>query len=148
MKFKTFNKQYLKTKELAEITKTSLIVLEQYKPHYCEIAKDGFINLNFISDQEIQFLNEQYREKSKPTDVLSWGFFESQLLPHEAIGEIYISVDTLKRQAKEKNHPIRQELIFLIVHGLLHIFEYDHQDDLQELEMDNITNEIISALII
>lgn len=146
MFFRVHNKKYITHSELQNIANITLRILKSYKPEFCEIAKNHAVSLNFISDKEIQILNSTYRKKDKPTDVLSWGFLTTPLNQYELAGEIYVSLDTLKRQSKQKAKTIKQELIFLIVHGLLHIFEYDHQNDAEEDEMNSITDLILSKI--
>ena len=142
------NKKYLTHKTLNHVISVFSEEIKNAKPLLFSNAVNHAISLNFVNDREIQILNTTYRNKDKPTDVLSWGFLLSPLHTNEIAGEIYISVDTLKRQARAKRKSIPNELIFLIVHALLHIFEYDHQTDEQEAEMDLLTDRVISKLCI
>lgn len=134
------------SKKINELEEASAKVLSQANPSLYQIAKDHPIEISFISDAEIQKLNKVHRQKDKPTDVLSWGFLNSELQANEICGEIYISTETCQRQAKEKNHSTEYEIIYLITHGLLHIFEYDHQTDEQEQEMNKVQQSIMSRL--
>jgi probable rRNA maturation factor len=146
MHFRVHNKKYITHQELAKIAIATHSIIKKYKPNLHKISTGHAVSLNFISDKEIQILNSTYRKKDKPTDVLSWGFLTTPLNQHELAGEIYVSIDTLKVQAKQKRKTIKQELIFLIVHGLLHIFEYDHNTDEEELEMNMLTDEILGEI--
>jgi probable rRNA maturation factor len=76
----------------------------------------------FTDDIEIQSLNRDYRAKDKPTDVLSFPLEKDGYL-----GDIAISMQTARRQAKEFGAHLRDELLRLIIHGVLHIegFEYE-----------------------
>lgn len=80
------------------------------------------ITVVFTDDREIRFLNRNFRGKDKPTDVLSFIGEEEGYL-----GDLIISVQTLKRQAKEFKVTVLQELLRLIVHGTLHLLGYDHE---------------------
>lgn len=76
----------------------------------------------FVSDLEIQRLNKQWRQKNKPTDVLS---FPAEV---EGIsGDIVISVERAKAQAVEWGHDLPEEILVLVVHGLMHLRGYDHE---------------------
>jgi len=87
----------------------------------------GIINVVFVNDAYIHALNKNYREKDKPTDILSFNYFdEDPKNENETIGEIYISIDTAKRQAKEAGEIFEDELNKLFVHGFLHLHGYDH----------------------
>ncbi|MDR0306577.1 MAG: rRNA maturation RNase YbeY [Chitinispirillales bacterium] len=77
--------------------------------------------LILCSDYFIRKLNRQYRGKDKPTDVLSFEFSDQDLL-----GEIYISLQRAKTQARSYGLTYDEELKRLLVHGLLHLMGYDH----------------------
>ena len=74
------------------------------------------------NDKEIHILNREYRKKDKATDVLS---FPSNVQSY--LGDLIISVDTARIQAKEYGVSLLDELTRLIVHGLLHLLGYDHE---------------------
>ncbi|MFH0838513.1 MAG: rRNA maturation RNase YbeY [Patescibacteria group bacterium] len=87
-------------------------------------AMDGVLNVVFVNDKYIRALNKAYRGKDEPTDVLSFSYG-----PDDLLGEVYVSVETAGRQAKDQKHTLADELVRLIVHGILHIHGYDHEDD-------------------
>ena len=118
-------------------------ILANLKPDLVNLAEGKTLVVNIISDESITPLNNSYRGKNKPTDVLSWGFITQELMPEEAFGEIYISYETAAKQAGDKQHSLEYEVLFLFTHGLLHVFEYDHQTDEQEAEMDDLTEQIM-----
>lgn len=113
----------------------------------CEIldSHDGQVNFVIVSDAQIQNLNREYRKKNKPTDVLSFPY-EDEKWPEvgeKIFGEIFISIDTAKLQAKEKGHSLEKELEILFVHGLLHLMGFDHQNDAEEEEMEDYAKRIL-----
>ena len=80
------------------------------------------INIIFTDDAYIEKLNTAYRRRKRPTDVLS---FPAD--PDEGIlGEIYISIDTARRQAVEYGATVQEEVLRLVSHGSLHLCGYDH----------------------
>ena len=94
----------------------------------------GEINLVFTTDAGMRRLNKQYRGLDKTTDVLSFNLDE----PSDdsgTFGEIYISVPTADRQAKEYGHGRYEEHLRLACHGFLHLFGYDHEEPGQEKAM-------------
>lgn len=104
----------------------------------------GVVKVFFVSDQEIQQINKNYRDVDKPTDVISLSYFEESPFPGEdMIGEIFISVETAHKQAKEHGVTPREEATFLFVHGLLHIFGFDHELQSERKIMFNLQDEII-----
>ncbi|MBK7140812.1 MAG: rRNA maturation RNase YbeY [bacterium] len=85
------------------------------------------INLIFTTDRRIQQLNDEYRGKDKPTDVLSFNI-DDPASKDATFGEIYISVPTASRQAASLGHSLELEYLRLTCHGLMHLFGYDHQE--------------------
>jgi probable rRNA maturation factor len=101
--------------------------------------------LHLTGDAGIHALNRDYRAKDKPTDVLAFAMREGEggHLHPEVLGDIVISVDTARRQARRKRpvrvgerEPLLAELLFLAAHGLCHLLGYDHRDDAEEAAMN------------
>ncbi len=108
------------------------------------------IDLTIVNDQAIKKLNKEYRGKNKPTDVLSFSYIEENNsfknggFPQEdLLGEIAISIDTAKKQAKEHHKTLNEELQFLFVHGLFHVFGYDHEEEEERKEMFDLQDEVV-----
>ncbi|HET9623342.1 MAG TPA: rRNA maturation RNase YbeY [Kofleriaceae bacterium] len=92
-------------------------------------------SLRLVDDAEIHALNRDYRGKNKPTDVLAFAQREGpggELHP-ELLGDVVISVDTARKQAKRG---LYRELLHLASHGLCHLLGYDHRDDDEERTMN------------
>jgi probable rRNA maturation factor len=98
-----------------------------------ERRKDLEVALRLCDDATIRELNRDYRNKDKPTDVLAFAQREAASADHALLGDIVISVDTAKRQAKRGLYP---ELLHLASHGLCHLLGYDHRDDDEERVMN------------
>ena len=99
-------------------------------------------DLRLCDDSLIHQLNRDYRGKDKPTDVLAFAQREGEggeLCP-EILGDIVVSLQTADAQAKEG---LYSEVAFLCAHGLCHLLGYDHQDDEEELQM----NQRMTALL-
>jgi probable rRNA maturation factor len=94
------------------------------------------VALRLTDDPTIHALNRDYRKKNRPTDVLAFALREGTggaLHPH-LLGDLVISVDTARRQARRRGLP--GELLFLAAHGLCHLLGYDHRNDSEESEMN------------
>jgi probable rRNA maturation factor len=90
------------------------------------------IDLYLCDNPEIKEINNKFRNIDAPTDVLSFAMLEDSntvKLPVVHLGEIIISVDKLIEQARENNHSALHELVFLLSHGLLHLFGFNHDTD-------------------
>lgn len=88
----------------------------------------GEVSVLLTTDRAIRRLNRTFRGKNKATDVLSFpaeaGFVDADLA-----GDLAISVDTARKQAREQGHALARELKILLLHGLLHLAGYDHETD-------------------
>lgn len=94
-----------------------------------QIANDfstKMIELILTNNETIQEINNEYRGKNSPTDVLS---FPLEDMPMAPLGSIIISLDIAKDKAKELNHSIQEEITLLFIHGLLHLVGFDHEVD-------------------
>ncbi len=78
-----------------------------------------------MTDQTIHELNRQYRNKDKPTDVLSFPLAD-EVCP-TLLGDVVISIDTARRQARQRKRAFADELRALLIHGILHLLGYDHE---------------------
>lgn len=87
------------------------------------------ISLLFTNDAKIRSLNAQYRGKDKATDVLSFSHIEGLTLLSldSSLGDIVISTDTARRQARQYRVTLNAEILRLLIHGILHLFGYDHE---------------------
>ncbi len=104
------------------------------------------IELIITDNESIQELNQEYREKDKPTDVLSFPMdtpFTEQSIFGMPLGSIVISADLVEEKANELGHTIQDELSLLFIHGLLHLLGFDHETD--DGEMRAREKEIIEA---
>jgi probable rRNA maturation factor len=94
------------------------------------------IELIVTDNASIQELNQEHREKDKPTDVLSFPMdapFTEQSIFGMPLGSIIISADFVKQKAKEFEHTVQDELSLLFIHGLLHLLGFDHEIDKGEM---------------
>ena len=96
------------------------------------------INLILIDDKNIQEINKTYRKHDKPTNVISFETGDDLLL-----GDIFISYDTLTREAKEQNISFLDHFTHLLCHGMLHILGYDHITDSDAEIMEGLEIKIL-----
>ncbi len=106
---------------------------------YLQIQQD--ITIIFVTDEEITKLNKKFFNKNNPTNVISFPIDDVNFL-----GEIYISFDTAKREAIEWGVSLIFEILYLIIHGILHLIGYDDLDPDNEKLMEDKEIEIVKAL--
>lgn len=111
---------------------------------YAGVAQESKIMLTIVGDSEIHVLNREYRGVDKPTDVLSFSYFGEERFPgDDVVGEIVISLPTAKKQAKDHGKTLQEELQFLFIHGLLHVFGFDHIKKAERKVMFDLQDKII-----
>ena len=111
------------------------------------------VDITIVDDEEIHQLNRDYRNVDRPTDVLSFALDEDdedepELMegqPH-LLGDIIISAETATRQAEEFGHGLEREIVYLAVHGLLHLLGYDHMVEEDKVIMRAKEEEALSAI--
>jgi len=81
----------------------------------------------YVGEPQAQQLNQKYRGKDSATDVLSFDSMEPGCL-----GELVLCLDLIRRQAKKHQLTVKQELSYLLLHGLLHLLNYDHEQSATE----------------
>ena len=112
------NKRYKVNEHL--VTKIITKILKSLK-------KEKQIELEavFLDDKSIRKLNKRYKEEDAPTDVLSFKIDRKEFGEKRFLGEIFISIDTARRNSKVFGTDIGEEAVLYIIHGILHLFGYD-----------------------
>ena len=103
---------------------------------------DGEISILIVDDQEIEKLNRKYLNRDGPTNVIAFPMREGEFshFSPQLLGDVVISTDTAAREAQYSDMSIKQRFNELLVHGILHLFGYDHEtsgQDAQEMETKN-----------
>ena len=116
-------------------------------------------SVTFVTDNEIQELNREYREIDAPTDILTFRLDDAPSFPisfeeedvdflnKEEMGDIFISLDTMRRNAEEFGVKNEEELSRLLLHGILHLRGLDHKtNDFEKEEMLKEQEEVLTKL--
>jgi probable rRNA maturation factor len=87
------------------------------------------ISVAIVGDRAIRILNREYLGKDRPTNVISFSMQEGDFgtVNPALLGDVVISADTAAREADEGGIPFRERLLFLLMHGILHLTGYDHE---------------------
>ena len=119
------------------------------------VGADTEVELLISTQERIQELNRDYRGKDEPTDVLAFSAREQAadsppfIPPPDGVlhlGEVIISYPQALKQAEERGHPLKKELAILLIHGLLHLLGYDHEEEAQEHKMQAREKELLSLI--
>lgn len=132
---------------------------------YVECPYDATVNLLLTMNEEIREMNKNFRKIDLATDVLSFPMVDYDMagdfsLLEEAeeyfdpdsgellLGDIVISKEKVIAQAEEYGHSQEREFAFLIAHSMLHLFGYDHMEEKERMEMEQMQKEILDKLCI
>jgi len=104
--------------------------------------RDVELSVMLCGDPTIRALNRRYRGIDRPTDVLAFAMREGEGGDRAGglLGDVVVSLDTARREARRKGHAIVLEVTILLAHGLLHLLGYDHQTRAEERRMGALTD--------
>ena len=109
-----------------------------------EGVENGEISITFLDPSAIAALNRAHLGRPLPTDVLAFNL----AAPDTPLGDVYVCPDVARDSATELGLPLREELLRLVIHGVLHVIGYDHPDgtDREDCEMFRRQEEILARL--
>ncbi|HVO94685.1 MAG TPA: rRNA maturation RNase YbeY [Terriglobales bacterium] len=108
---------------------------------------DTELSLALIGDREMQQLNAQYRGKNYPTDVLSFPVESDAPLKKPLLGDVVICVDKAAEQARERRRTLDEEMVTLLIHGIVHLMGYDHEQSAKDAKiMTRLEKKILRQL--
>lgn len=115
-----------------------------------DLVEDATIVMRITDEAESQSLNREYRGKDRPTNVLSFPFEAPQGVPAEALGnplgDLVICAPVVEREASQQGKSPPAHWAHMVVHGVLHLRGYDHQDDAQTQQMEDRERQVLDAL--
>jgi len=111
------------------------------------VDKDVEISVAFVSEEEIQKLNKQYRTKNEPTDILSFAEYEHADMLMESqtdlfLGELIVCPEYVAQSAVRRNIPFNDEIVYVLSHGLLHLLGFSHGKKMYVVQQN-----VVDALI-
>jgi probable rRNA maturation factor len=110
---------------------------------------DAELSILIVDDQQIAQLNQQHLKRKGPTNVIAFPMREgrfSEITPN-LLGDVVISVETAEREGQKANLSVEKRLNQLLIHGILHLFGYDHENTKSEaLRMEEKTRELVQII--
>jgi len=117
---------------------------------YLNLKKEKGVEINLISDSDMEKLNVFYKKKRGPTNILSFPSkkdFPRPEIGFKTLGEIYLAIDYIKKQGKKRDFKNSDdELKLLIAHGILHLLGYNHNSEKEAQKMERKEKRILEAL--
>jgi len=131
--------------EKEKLIEASLVFSE-----WSKISNNFYFNIHSVSEQDSKSLNNKYFQKNKPTDVLSFPLYKdlSRILElnrdhEEDLGDMFINRQIVKKQAQIYEKSFVDELQFIIIHGLLHLVGYSHENEKELRKTEDKLMEVI-----
>ncbi|VEU75696.1 metal-dependent hydrolase [Mycoplasmopsis maculosa] len=124
-------------------------ILRNLQTYFKLENKEISVDVLITNNEEIKKLNKKFRNKDYATDILSFDFSGKDIyknLPIFPLGELIISHEKVKQQAKEFNHSIKREYCYLFTHGLVHLMGFDHELEEERIQMNKIVDDIFKPL--
>lgn len=117
---------------IADFARASLAALRRARAGGFPV---GSVSIHFVGDEEMRGLNRRWRGRNRTTDVLTFEGHADEAEPGRGrpLGDVVISVEQARRQAREQEHSLATEVRYLILHGLIHALGYDHESDQGEM---------------
>ena len=109
---------------------------------------EAIFNIIMVDDEEIRYLNKNYRGIDKKTDVITFALEDGDDFRNpdiRVLGDIYISIPVAYEQAITYGHSNIREICFLATHGILHLLGYDHMNKEDEKKMFSLQEELLSG---
>jgi len=101
--------------------------------------------IRIVGEAESRLLNSQFRGKESPTNVLSFPT-DSEYLDYDCLGDLVICAPVVEAEALAQEKPVESHWAHMVVHGMLHLQGFDHQDDTEAFAMETLETEILSTL--
>lgn len=111
-----------------------------------QFVNEAELTIRIVDEQESQYLNNLYRHKDRPTNVLSFPFESPVEMETPLLGDLVICKQIVQKEAQEQNKSLESHWAHMIVHGCLHLLGYDHIDDNEAQEMESIEIDIMADL--
>ena len=103
------------------------------------------LSISCVSEEESKVLNKKYRGKNKPTNVLSFSVNE-HLTKNLLIGDIILCTEIIKKEAKEYSKNFENRLKHMIIHGFLHLLNFNHEEKHERIKMEDLENTIMKKI--
>ena len=108
--------------------------------------EEAEVTIRLVDEAESNQLNLTYRGKDKPTNVLSFPFEAPPGLELPLLGDLVICRQVVEREAQEQGKPLMAHWAHMVVHGSLHLLGYDHIEDEEAEEMEQLERDIMQEL--
>lgn len=111
-----------------------------------ETTQNSEIVIRVVDEEEMILFNEQYRGKEGATNILSFPFDPPDGVNSDLLGDLLVCAPVVEREAHQQNKELEHHWAHMIVHGVLHLIGYDHINDVDAEEMENLEKKILESI--
>ena len=111
-----------------------------------ETREEAELTVRIVKSDESQQLNHQYRDKNKPTNVLSFPFQNPPGLTLPLLGDLVVCKSVVENEAIEQNKTLKEHWAHMLIHGTLHLLGYEHIDPQDAIEMESLESKLLLEL--
>jgi probable rRNA maturation factor len=108
--------------------------------------QDSEVVIRIVDEDEMILFNEQYRNKKSPTNILSFPFQPSVGIDNPLLGDLLVCAPVIEKESHLQNKKLDHHWAHMIVHGVLHLLGYDHVNDIDAEEMENLEIKILNTI--
>ena len=108
--------------------------------------EEAELTVRIVDNDESQQLNHQYRDKNKPTNVLSFPFQNPPGITLPLLGDLVICKNVVENEALEQNKTLTEHWAHMLIHGTLHLLGYDHIEQQEAVEMESLETKLLIEL--
>lgn len=132
-----------------ELIKDAILAAYEESNRTCDF--DVSVNIRIVGREEGTEINKKFKKKNAPTNVLAFvgdPEKENELgIEAPTLGDIVVCYPVVQDESDDLNKSVKDHFAHMIVHGFLHLMGYDHQDDQEEYEMNELTNKILESVM-
>lgn len=118
----------------------AILALTQGQQHPAEIS------IKVVTPDDIQQLNRQFRQQNKPTNVIAFPFEDTMNTDSTYLGDIAICANIVANEAQAQHKTFDAHFAHMVIHGILHLMGYDHQNDIEAHQMESLEIELLTQL--
>lgn len=104
------------------------------------------LTIRIVDKQEIIDLNTRYRNKNVPTNVLSFPGYIEEKFDYHVLGDIVVCATVIEEEAKQQNKELLEHWAHMVIHGILHLLGYDHQNIIDANKMENLEVNLLNQI--
>lgn len=132
--------------DISDITESVIEALNENLVFHDYSGRTTEISIVLADNAFIQNLNKTYRGKDKPTNVLSFPQDPGSDDKVSNLGDVVLAYETVKKEAAGQKKSFENHVTHLLVHGILHLLAYDHEDDTEAEEMESLEIRVLESL--